>query len=80
MAFSIHFLEACRASQVSDKNCVSSQPYSWLGLHRLSVEAPRRPIYKVGKYRHKVSRRLPRSRSYKNTLSVINVKISPLQS
>ena len=32
MAFSIHFLEACRASQVSDKNCFSSQQYSWLGL------------------------------------------------
>ena len=32
MAFSIHFLEACRASQVRDKNCVSSHPYSWPGL------------------------------------------------
>ena len=32
MPFSIHFLEACCASQVSDKNCFNSHPYSWLGL------------------------------------------------
>ena len=36
MAFSIHFLKAFRASEVNDKNCFSSHPYSQLDV--LSVE------------------------------------------
>ena len=47
---------------------------------RLSVEAPRRPAYKVKKYRHKVCRRLPPSRTHGNTMSVTNVEINPLKS
>ena len=39
MAFSIHFLEACRASQVNDKNFIS-RPYSWLGLLSFEHRGP----------------------------------------
>ena len=73
MAFSIHFLKACCASEVNDKNCFSSHPYSWLDVLSVERRGPEKAHLKVRKYRHKVCRRLPPSRTHGNTVSVTNV-------
>ena len=75
MAFSIHFLEAYRASQVSDKIVLVHTSTLGKTYYRLSAEVPRRPNYEVRKYRHKVYRRLPLSHNHGNTVSVTNVTL-----